>query len=50
MATGHAALDRLATDTDLHDRMSRNAAKIRGTHGTERAANLIEEIAQQTSI
>jgi MGT family glycosyltransferase len=46
----HDALDRLATDTDLHDRMSRNAAKIRGTHGTERAANLIEEIAQRTSI
>jgi UDP:flavonoid glycosyltransferase YjiC (YdhE family) len=46
----HDALDRLATNRVLHDRMSRNAAKIRSAHGTERAANLIEEIAQQTSI
>ena len=46
----HDALDRLATDTDLHDRMSRNAEKIRNTHGTERAADLIERLAQTASV
>jgi MGT family glycosyltransferase len=43
----HDALNRLATDADLHDRMSRNAETIRNRRGTERAADLIEKAASR---
>jgi MGT family glycosyltransferase len=37
-----SAVDRLATDTALHDRMAANGATIRSRNGTAKAATLIE--------
>jgi UDP:flavonoid glycosyltransferase YjiC (YdhE family) len=40
-----AAIDRLLADRALHDRMAAMSSRIKGTSGTVRAADLIEEVA-----
>jgi MGT family glycosyltransferase len=41
-----AALDRLLSDDGLHERMAKIAARLQGVPGTERAAGLIERVAE----
>jgi UDP:flavonoid glycosyltransferase YjiC (YdhE family) len=41
-----AAIDSLLADRALHDRMAAMSARIKGTSGTIRAADLIEEVAR----
>jgi UDP:flavonoid glycosyltransferase YjiC (YdhE family) len=40
------AIDRLLADDALHLRMAANAAVIRSRNGTDRAAELIEDVAR----
>ena len=46
MTSSSGAIDALLSDRALHERMAAMSARIKGTSGTVRAADLIEGVAR----